>query len=263
MSKPKKPPRPVHSATVVGTEMIAPDMIRVILGGDGLRALPELTHTDHYVKFKFGEVTRTYTVRWFDREANQMAIDFVIHGDTGLAGPWAARAQPGDEISFAGPGGKWRPSTDADLHLLVGDEAAIPAIAAALDSLPDDAAVRVFLEVASADHHQPLRETSRTEVTWVHRDEHVTADGKRLGYGEALTLAVMRAGLPVGVRADRVEAFVHGNADMVKPLRRYLFKQAGVPRERVSISGYWRTGMDEDGWQSSKFEFNAAMEAED
>jgi NADPH-dependent ferric siderophore reductase len=259
MSKDKKPPRPVRRATVVRTEVVAPDMVRVIFSGAELRTLPELTKTDHYIKFQFGDVTRTYTVRWFDREKNEMAVDFVIHGDAGLAGPWAAGTQPGDEISFAGPGGKWAPSADADVHLLVGDEAAIPAIAAALDSLPEGAVAKVFIEVATAGHHQDLRQTSRTQITWVHRDEHQTADGRKLGYGEALTLAVMRAGIPEG----RVEAFVHGNADMIKPLRRFLFKQAELPRDQVSISGYWRTGMDEDGWQSSKSEFNAAMESED
>lgn len=259
MKKDKKPPRPVRTATVLRTESIALDMVRVILSGDDLREIPDLTNTDHYVKIRFGSVTRTYTIRWFDRVANEMAIDFVIHGDAGLAGPWAARAVAGDQISFMGPGGKWAPSADADVHLLVGDESAIPAIGAALDALPDDARARVFVEVASADHHQVLRETSRTEVTWVHRDEHATADGRPLGYGEALTLTVMRSGVPEG----RVEAFVHGNADMVKPLRRFLFKEAGLPREQVSISGYWRSGMNEDGWQSSKAEFNAAMEAED
>lgn len=228
-------------------------MLRVILTGDGLRALPELTFTDHYVKLMFGDVTRTYTIRWFDRVANEMAIDFVIHGDEGLAGPWAASAQPGDEISFMGPSGAWAPALEADAHLLVGDEAAIPAIAAALDALPSDARAWVFLEVASAAHHQPLRVPSRTTVTWVHRDEH------GLPYGEALVRAVIAAGVPDGV----VEAFVHGNADMVKPLRRFLFREVGFDRARVSISGYWRTGLNEDRWQSSKREFNAAMEAED
>nr|WP_291381446.1 siderophore-interacting protein [Demequina sp.] len=253
MTTPNRPPRPVHTATVSRTEVTAPDMVRVILGGDGVRALPDLTFTDHYVKLKFGEVTRTYTIRWLDRVANEMAIDFVIHGDEGLAGPWAASARPGDEISFTGPGGAWAPADDADAHLLVGDEAAIPAIAAALEALPADARASVFLEVASADHHQPLRVPSRTTVTWVHRDEH------GLPYGEALVRAVMAAGVPDGV----VEAFVHGNADMVKPLRRFLFGDAGLDRARVSISGYWRTGLNEDRWQSSKREFNAAMEAED
>lgn len=258
MATPTRPPRPVHTATVARTEPVAIDMVRVVLTGEGLRALPELTFTDHYVKLKFGEVTRTYTIRWFDRVANELAIDFVIHGDEGLAGPWAASARPGDGISFMGPGGAWAPSPDADAHLLVGDEAAIPAIAAALEALPADARAWVFLEVASAAHHQPLRLPSRTTVTWVHRGEH------RLPYGEALVQAVIAAGVPQdGVDPEAVEAFVHGNADMVKPLRRYLFREAGLDRSRVSISGYWRTGLNEDGWQSSKGDFNAAMEAED
>jgi len=238
---------------VLRTEAIARDMVRVILTGEGLCALPHLPFTDRYVKLVFGDVTRTYTVRWFDREANKLAIDFVIHGDEGLAGPWATRALPGDQISFMGPSGAWAPSVDADAHLLVGDEAAIPAIGAALDALPVDARASVYLEVASADHHQPLSVGPRTTVTWVHRDEH------GLGYGEALTRAVIAAGVPDGV----VEAFVHGNADMVKPLRRFLFFEAGLDRSRVSISGYWRTGLNEDGWQSSKHQFTAAMEAED
>jgi len=258
MTTPARPPRPVHTAIVVRTEAVARDMVRVVLTGDDLLVLPPLSFTDAYVKLKFGEVTRTYTIRWFDREVNELAIDFVIHGDKGLAGPWAARAQPGDQISFMGPSGAWAPSADADVHLLVGDEAAIPAIAAALEVLPADARASVFLEVASAAHHQPLPATSRTEITWVHRDEH------GLGYGEALVRAVIAAGVPDGVvEAGVVEAFVHGNADMVKPLRRFLFFDAGLERSRVSISGYWRTGLNEDGWQSSKREFNAAMEAED
>ncbi len=253
MTTPARPPRPVHTATVVRTQAVALDMVRVTLTGEGLRALPDLTFTDHYVKLRFGEVTRTYTIRRFDREANEMAIDFVIHGDKGLAGLWAAHAKPGDQISFVGPGGAWAPSADADAHLLVGDEAAIPAIAVALEALPDDARAYAYLEVASAEHHQPLPVTSRTEVTWVHRDEH------GLGYGEALVRAVVAVGVPDGT----VEAFVHGNADMVKPLRRFLLFDAGLDRSRMSISGYWRTGLNEDGWRSSKSDFNAAMEADD
>ena len=44
----------------------------------------------------------------------------------------AARAVLGDRIGFYGPGGGYAPDPAADRHLLVGDEAAIPAIAAAL-----------------------------------------------------------------------------------------------------------------------------------
>ena len=85
-----------------------------------------------------------------------MAIDFVVHGDAGLAGPWAATAEAGDSIGFFGPGGAYAPDPAAPAHLLVGDEAALPAVAAALEALPQDAAADVYVEVADADHQIPL-----------------------------------------------------------------------------------------------------------
>ncbi len=227
-------------------------MVRIIAGGPAIDELPPLSYTDHYIKIIFGDVTRTYTIRWLDHEAREMALDFVIHGDEGLAGPWARDAKAGAEISFKGPGGAWAPRGDAQVHLLVGDDSALPAIAAALEALPSHARAEVFLEVPDAASRQELPVTDNTIVHWVERDAH------GLGYGEALTYAVQTADFPDG----DLEAFVHGNADMIKPLRHYLFNERGVPREHVSISGYWRTGMNEDGWQSSKGEFVAAMEAE-
>ena len=52
-----------------------------------------------------------------------------------------------------------------------------------------------------------------------------------------------------------VHAFVHGEAGFVRDLRRLLRFEREVPRERLSISGYWRLGHNEDGWQSSKAEW--------
>lgn len=264
-----------RTVEVVRTEWLAPSMVRVIFTGDDLRELPELTFTDHYVKLIFPPegagyrwpfdpdelretepaerwpVTRTYTIRSYDAESNELAIDFVVHGDSGLAGPWAAKAQPGDQLGFYGPGGGYAPDPEADAHLLVGDEAAIPAIAAALERLDPQARAYVFVEVANADEELPLRQSGNTTVTWVHRDDTGT------DYGVALAQAVRTAGLPEG----RVQAFVHGNAYLVRDLRRYLFVEAKVDRSLASISGYWRTDYTEDRWQSTKGQFVAEMEA--
>lgn len=269
--------RQVRTAAVVRTEELTPAMLRVIFTGDDLLKLPELAYTDHYIKILFPPagadytwpfdpeeikrnapadqwpVTRTYTIRAFDRDRNELAVDFVIHGDEGLAGPWAASAQPGDEIGFFGPGGAFTPASDADVHVFVGDEAAIPAIAASLARLPVDGRAEVFLEVASAEHRQPLPTTDATTVTWVYRDD------RSLGYGVALAHEVTSAPIPDGI----VEAFVHGNAEMVKVLRRHYFVDHHLDRSRVSISGYWRTGHTEDRWQATKREFNQTMEHEE
>ncbi|HWC24169.1 MAG TPA: siderophore-interacting protein [Flexivirga sp.] len=40
-------------------------------------------------------IRRTYTIQQVDDENRRFAIDFVIHGDEGVAGPWAARAISG------------------------------------------------------------------------------------------------------------------------------------------------------------------------
>jgi uncharacterized lipoprotein YmbA len=55
---------------------------------------------------------------------------------------------------------------------------------------------------------------------------------------------------------------VHGEAHFVKQLRHLLRVERGVPREDLSISGYWRLGHNEDGWQASKRDWNARIEAE-
>jgi NADPH-dependent ferric siderophore reductase len=277
---PATPParkRVPKTAVVSRTTRLSPSMVRVVFTGPDLVDLPDLTYTDHYVKILFAPpaasyawpfdpeaikasqpadqwpVTRTYTIRSFDRDANELTIDFVVHGDEGLAGPWAAHAQPGDQIGFMGPGGAYAPEVDVDGHLLVGDEAAIPAIAAALERIEDGVRVDVYLEVAGPEHQQPLPRTRDTRIHWVHR----AASG--LGYGEAVAAAVRASALPPG----RLQAFVHGNADMVKDLRRYLFLERQVDRRQVSISGYWRTGHTEDRWQATKGEFNQQMEAEE
>lgn len=273
----ERPRRVPKSATVVRTEQVARDLVRVILTGDDIAKLPPLDFTDHYVKLLFPPagadydhpfdadeirenhpreqwpVTRTYTIRWLDLEAAELALDFVVHGDEGLAGPWAMRAKAGDQISFMGPGGAWGPSEAADVHLLVGDESAAPAIAAAMQELPESSTAQVFVEVEDPQAQIPLPERDNVHVTWAYRATTGAA------YGEALTEAVRNAPWPEG----RVHAFVHGNADMIKPLRRYLFVERELPRDQVSISGYWRTGHNEDAWQAGKRDFNAQIEQEE
>ena len=122
-------------------------MVRVVFGGDGFELFAErdkglhpagARFTDEYVKLVFlaetfdypepldldvvrdtmpheaWPVLRTYTIRWMDLEARELAIDFVVHGDSGVAGPWAANAQPGDVLHLRGPSGAYAPDPSAD-----------------------------------------------------------------------------------------------------------------------------------------------------
>ncbi|ETK30699.1 siderophore-interacting protein [Microbispora sp. ATCC PTA-5024] len=274
-TEPVRRTRPTTTGVVLRTERLTPHMIRVVLGGEGLAGFGAGEFTDHYVKllfpvpgvdypepFDMGVIraelprdqwprTRTYTVRSWDPAALELAVDFVYHGDEGLAGPWALRARPGDVIRFMGPGGAYAPSAEADWHLLAGDESALPAIGAALERLPAGAPAHVFVEVEGPEEEQKLPTAGSAEIVWLHRG------GGQVG--EALVRAVRGLDFPEGV----VHAFVHGEATFVKELRRYLRVERGLPMERLSISGYWRRGRDEDGWQSSKREWNQRIEEEE
>jgi NADPH-dependent ferric siderophore reductase len=242
MTDASRPVRIPSTATVLRTQPLTLSMVRIVFRAE-LDAHD--LFADSYVKLRFGDAVRAYTVRSFVE--GELTIDFVVHGDEGLAGPWAAAAAPGDEIQFVGPGGAWSPRPSADWHLFIGDDSALPAIASGLERLGDAKAL-VIAEVGARGDEYPL--PGAADVTWVYRGE--------AAYGERLVDAVIDAQFPAG----DVEAFVHGNADAVRPLRRHLLGARGVDRENLSISGYWRAGLTDEAWRAGKREFNAAMEAE-
>jgi NADPH-dependent ferric siderophore reductase len=182
---------------------------------------------------------------------HRLTLDVVVHGDTGLGGRWAARAAAGDEAWLVGPAGAYAPDEAADRHLLVGDESALPAIAVALERLPAGSRAQVLLEVPGPEDELPLATAAGAEsdVVWLHR---------RGGpVGARLVAATRALDWPEG----SVQAFVHGEAGFVAELRRHLRIERRMPREDLSISGYWRLGTDDEGWRASKKGWAAELDA--
>ncbi|MCW2798637.1 MAG: NADPH-dependent ferric siderophore reductase [Aeromicrobium sp.] len=267
---------------VLRTQSLAPSMVRVVFGGDGFSdfagrdaalnlGAAHGRFTDEYVKLVFlvdgfdypepldldvvratmpqeaWPVLRTYTIRWIDDEARELAIDFVVHGDSGLAGPWAAHAQPGDVLHLRGPSGAYAPDPAADWHLFVGDEAGLPAIAASLEALEPGARAVAFLEVEGAADEVELTTAADLDLHWLHRRDH------QPGFTSLLDDAVRAFDWLPG----RVQAFVHGESTLLKTVRPHLFDDRQVPRADVSVSGYWRRGETEEGfrvWKSQQTE---------
>jgi hypothetical protein len=54
------------------------------------------------------------------------------------------------------------------------------------------------------------------------------------------------------VPAASVSAFLHGEAGAVSVLRRHLRQDVGIARDALSVSGYWRLGVDDEGWRAGK-----------
>jgi NADPH-dependent ferric siderophore reductase len=265
---PAKKPRPTLDLVVARTERLTPHLTRVVAGGPGFDAFQDNGFTDKYVKISFPTalpdgawpdgpvdlpalketlsaeqwpVTRTYTIRWFDPEARELAIDFVVHGDEGIAGPWAAGAKPGDRLICAGPGGAYSPDPHAEWHLFAADESALPAVAAALEALPAEAKGLAFLEVASDEEALELLAPDGVEIRWLSRDGERA--GETLVLAEAVASAEWLPGTP--------NVFAHGERGAMKELRA-IFKERGLPREKLSLSGYWAHGRPEDQFQAEK-----------
>ncbi|MGC5245484.1 siderophore-interacting protein [Gordonia sp. DT219] len=280
----------VNTMTVLRREQISPHMVRLYLGGEGFDDfVPAVgkdgrAETDMYVKLIFmpegvdfpedfdprtsrtlppeqQPTLRTYTVRSLDAQRRELLVDFVVHGDEGLAGPWAASVEPGATVRFLGPGSGYHPNPDAPWHLLACDEAGLPAVAAALESMPADAVAKVFIEVAGPADEIELRAPAGAEITWVHRGGGAGEVGDdRAGDNAPLVAAVRDASWLDG----EPHVFIHGEAQAVMHnLRRYIRKERGVGAANASISGYWRRGRTEEGFRKWKAELREAEDGAD
>ena len=265
-------------ARVRSTTWLTPSMVRIVLADGDLGSFEMPDDTDAYVNVAIPPTgapyvdasgvfdprqvradhdadvqpaRRRYTVRSWDAAAHELTLDVVVHGTEGVAGPWAAQVQVGDPLVFEGPGGGYRPDPEADWHLMVGDESALPAIAASLEAVPAGALVVVRLVCDGPDHEVELTTPGALDLQWLHRSG--APDDADL-----LVDAVRAVAFPRG----RVHAFVHGEADEIRAIRRHLLSERGLGRGDMSCSPYWRRTMTDEAWRRVKRDFVAQMDAD-
>ena len=250
---------------VRGKTRLSPRLLRLTLGGEGYTALNRNTHTDAYVKLLLADpasgltppydldslreqspellpVRRTYTVRSWDDEAQEIQLDVVLHGageESGVADRWADAAQPGDIIAMSGAGGAYSPEPETRRHLLLGDHAALPAIAAALEAMGPDATGHALIQLDDKADMLHLEHPAGVEVEWV-----IGPREQLLERARALDLS----------DHEGLQVFCHLERGLTKQLRALLVKEAGIPREQISISAYWALGRIEDQFQAEKRE---------
>ncbi|GAA3825546.1 siderophore-interacting protein [Streptomyces coacervatus] len=259
------------SLQVVRTRRLGPSLVRVTFAGEELQYffsdgrdqslslfLPQPGQSEPAVPYDLGDgwwqawrelpdgvraVMRSYTLRALRRDPDEIDIDFVLHTPAGPASRWAARASAGSRVLVLGPAVadnraiRFRPPADTDLTLIWGDETAVPAVSAILESLPAGTRARVWLEVHDAGDIQDLVTEADAEITWLVRD----ANGVE---GSPMALDALRtAQLPP---AEHPYAWIAGESGSVKQLRRHLVGERGIDRRRVTFVGYWRRGMTEE-----------------
>lgn len=241
---PTKRPDPFRFS-VLDKRAVTPRMLRVTLGGEGLRRFPA-DQASAYVKLLLpvpGQerpLMRTYTVR--AHRADGIDIDFALHGDGGggPASAWAMRCQPGDHIDIAGPGPKKLADANADAIVMVGDMTALPAISVNLEQLPADARGHTLIEVPHPDDVQPLPAPAGMRLEWIINPHP--------GQATPLLDAVRRLDWPDG----EVSVWAACEFTSMLALRHYFRETRGVTRQQMYISSYWKQGSDETSHKAIK-----------
>ena len=248
----------VIQAEVVRSERISPSFVRVTLGGDDLARfhyqgfdqwfrlavptgsdarfdnLPSRYGIGGYLKYSTlpkstRPAIRNYTVRAFRSDPLELDIDFVVHGDAGIAGPWAATVEPGAPIAFIDQGMGWK-SISGDSYLLVADETGLPAVAGILRDLPRDAIGHAVIELPDAADAQPTDAPDGVTVHWPVRGS---------GRPGALALETVRR-----LQAtSTTSVFAVGEAQLATGVRRWAIEQ-GVPKTNIVFCGYWRAATE-------------------
>lgn len=233
---------------------IVPALVRVTLGGDELAGFASDGPADH-VKVFFpdpdtGElvvptitedgvrrpesgtvVSRDYTPLAFRPDGTagpEVDIDFVLHGAEGPASAWAANAAPGAPLAIAGPRGSLLPPQGVSSAVLVADETALPAAARWLAAVAPTTPVIGLFSAADPATSAYFGEAVGLDATWI------------CGADRDAQLAAALRGTPVD---EETFIFLAGEAATMAPLRRYLRRELGLPKNQVDAHGYWKRGI--------------------
>lgn len=209
---------------------LSPHLRAITLTGEDLPGFHSPSFDDH-IKLFFAPAAegeegqrRDYTPRHYDPVANELTLEFALHGDGPAAG-WAAAAQPGSRLTIAGPRGSFIIPTDYDWHLLVGDETALPAISRRLEELPAGARAIVVLNLPDPADRRALASAAALELHWVASDAE-------------LLEAVRALPLPGG----EGYAWCAGEAGAMAALRKLLVEEKGHDRHAIRAAAYWKRG---------------------
>lgn len=269
-------PKPAKRAAprllqVLRTQRLSDAMQRVTLSGEELLGFPTDRNGAHIKIFlprqdqkkpvlpTMGEkgpvwpeahlrpITRTYSVRRYCAQTNELDVDFVLHGDRSPASQWAGQASAGDYLGVAGPGGPDPLLSPAPQHFLVGDLTALPAISALLEQLPETTKGHVLIEIDHHHHRQEITHNTQMTLHWVLRDPDIPP---RSAPRNALLSQLTTLRLPQP--ENPVSAFVAGENSMVLAARDHLRQAYGLRKHNLYAIPYWRRGQDEEAYHQER-----------
>ncbi|MEQ3551693.1 siderophore-interacting protein [Pseudonocardia nematodicida] len=213
---------------MTGVHRLSETFVRADVEGDALAALGLPGVPDEACVFHFpladggrDEIGRWYTLREISPDRRRARIDLVCHAG-GVGAGWARRARVGDELGVSRSHSWFRRPADARWQILVGDAAALPALARVVAETPPGLTTDVILEVDEipADFAEHVR--VRREVP--------PENGSRI--------PEIVAGLELPEGPGYV--YVGGEAAATRAARKHLRHERGLPPSAYGVLGYWR-----------------------
>jgi NADPH-dependent ferric siderophore reductase len=101
-----------------------------------------------------------------------------------------------------------------------------------LEALPAGITADVFVAIPEDADIQLIRSRADVDVTWLPRN------GKEAGAATELIDAMSAASLP----EQNSEVWFAAEASVVRTVRRHFQIDCGIPRTRLTMSGYWKKG---------------------
>lgn len=228
---------------VLSIEDLSPHMRRIVLTGDSLEDFPVDKESAHvkvifpkpdtpnkppklgmYLGFK--KWMRSYTVRYFDAKTLTLTLDFAINDHLGLATNWAANAKVNDYLGIAGPGEVKHADFHANRHLFFGDLTALPAIAATLEKLPENALGHAWIQVPTEQDIQTLSHPTGVNVQWLVTKNKLTDEFLKALQAQPKDLA-------------NTAIFIALEAGVVRQLKTHLNEHCEYDKSKIYASAYW------------------------
>ncbi|WP_404343250.1 siderophore-interacting protein [Pseudoalteromonas mariniglutinosa] len=249
--------RKVRRATVLSATQITPHLKRITVGSAEFADFP-VDQKGAYVKVLLPHpgqsaveidlnaaqpaTMRSYTIRSIDPVSRAITLDFVINHHQGIATHWAKHAKPGDQLAIAGPGPRKLTDFRQSHYLLLGDLTSVNAINAYLSYLPAAAHVDVLIHVSDQDDIIALEKAeshTKQRINWL-----VTSTPDTDVVDRVTELLAQYSKAPL--------VFMALEAGLVRSLKHVMTNEFAIPRQQIISSGYWKKGVDADGFKRLK-----------
>ncbi|UGT62570.1 siderophore-interacting protein [Nocardia asteroides] len=214
--------------TVAEVRPLSPGFTRVVLEGAALAQYRAPRPADAFKLELSADDTgrpllRAFTVRRFDADTRRLTLDIARH-ERGVAVNWLATVSAGDAVTLAGMRPEWVVAEGFRDHILVGDDTAVPAIAAIVDSLGPEHRIRVYAALTDPADRALLPEHPNLELELL---DSVTD---------------LENHPPEALSEHRTQVWVAAEAAAVRRVRAHLLGSCGVARADLLARAYWKRG---------------------